>query len=163
MQNNSTVPMDNIIGMLNAKADALFRFVMLYKDFAMEKKDYGTGEYVCMVEAHTLMEISRRPGVTVSELAVSANRSKGAISQNVKKLEQDGYIYRSYAEHDGRLARLYPTEKGLALNRAHTNYDSFEVSATFEELNKYCSMSDIDAFFRVINAYLSIFSEEHGS
>ncbi|MBQ6798404.1 MAG: MarR family transcriptional regulator [Oscillospiraceae bacterium] len=152
-----------IMASLDEKADTLFRFVMLYHDFAMEKKDYGTGEFVSMVEAHILLRIANRPGITVSELAEEANRTKSAISQTVKKLEGMGYTYRKYSETDGRVVQLYPTDRGLELNRAHGAYDSIEVTETFEELLKHCSDRDLDSFFRVVNAYLTIFAEEDDS
>ena len=152
-----------IMASLDEKADTLFRFVMLYHDFAMEKKDYGTGEFVSMVEAHILLRIANRPGITVSELAEEANRTKSAISQTVKKLETMGYTYRKYAEDDGRVVQLFPTERGLELNRAHSSYDSVEVTETFEELLQHCSARDLASFFRVVNAYLTIFAEEDDS
>jgi len=145
---------------LSARADALFQFVMRYNDFATEKKDYGTGEQVCMVEAHTLKTIAQRPGIGVSELAKIANRTKGAISQTVKKLENMGYIYREIAKTDRRQVGFFPTERGLELDRAHFNYDTSEVEETYEELLKYCSMEEIDTFFRVVDGYLRVLNEE---
>lgn len=143
---------------LMAKADALFRFVMLYYDFANEKKDYGTGECVSMVEAHTLMEIADHPGITVSFLAERANRTKGAISQTIKKLDHMEYITRQKTDSDQRIVGLYPTERGMRLHQAHREYDYAEMCSTFDELLEYCSQEELDAFFRVVNAYLKIFS-----
>lgn len=157
---NGTEPMGEILTLLGAKADALYRFVMLYHDFAMEKRDYGTGEEVNMAEAHTLMKIAENPGITVSEIALDANRTKSSISQTVKKLEQMGFVFREYSIEDGRVAKLYSTDKGDTFNEAHRMYDSFEVSSTFEDLLKHCTMTDIDAFFKVIYAYLQMFADD---
>lgn len=145
---------------LSARADTLFRFVMRYNDFATEKKDYGTGEQVCMVEAHTLKTIAQRPGIGVSELAQIANRTKGAISQTVKKLENMGYIYREVAKSDRRVVGFFPTERGMELDKAHLDYDMSEVEETFGELLKYCSMEEIDTFFKVVDGYLRVLNEE---
>jgi len=65
-----------------------------------------------------------------------------------------------YAEDDGRVVQLYPTERGLELNSAHSSYDSVEVTETFEELLQHCSARDLASFFRVVDAYLTIFAEE---
>jgi DNA-binding MarR family transcriptional regulator len=146
--------------LLMSKADTLFRFVMLYHDFANEKKNYGTGEYVSMVEAHTLMEIADHPGITVSVLAERANRTKGAISQTIKKLDRMGYIARKKTDSDQRVVDLYPTERGMELHQAHREYDYAEMCATFSELLEHCSQEEVDGFFRVVNAYLTIFSAE---
>lgn len=153
--------MDNIICTdrnLMEKADALFRFVMRYHDYAMEKKDYGTHERVSMVDAHTLMEIADCPGVTVSALARRANRTKGAISQTIKRLDEMGYIERSKTETDQRVIGLYPTARGLELHQAHRKYDYNEMHSTYQELLQYCSMEELEAFFRVVNAYITLFA-----
>lgn len=41
------------------------------------------------------------------------NRTKGAVSQNVKKLEQKELLTRYRCEADGRLIHLYATEEGI--------------------------------------------------
>ena len=145
---------------MNALADELFRFVMLYRDYAAEKKDYGTGEMVSMVEVHTLRAIARQPGITVSELADQANRTKGAISQTLRKLEGMGYITKKPFALDGRVMNLFITERGETLDKAHFQYDTREVTETFEELRRYCTEEDLKAFYRVIKAYLKIFEED---
>ena len=144
----------------NARADALFRFVMLYHDFAMEKKNYGTGVFVSMAEAHTLLSIAKNPGITVSELAQTQFRTKSAISQILKKLENLGYLDRRPDEADRRVIRLFPTEKGWELNAAHMAYDTAEVEETFRDLYRVCPKEDLDAFFRVTDAYLNLLREE---
>ena len=144
---------------LCAKADEMYRFVMRYYDFAMERRDYGTGHEMSMVEVHTLYVLANNPGVTVSEIAARAKRTKSSISQIVKKLEDMGYVYRSLAEDDRRVAYLYPTEMGLELHRAHLQYDFDEVTETIDDLAKYCSRDDIEAFFRVLSVYLKIMDD----
>ena len=148
------------LAFLKEKADSLFRFVMLYHDFAIEKKDYGTGKYVNMVEVHMLLHIATAPGITISELAEKAKRTKSAVSQTVRKLETMGYVYRDVLPEDKRVVRLYPTEVGLELNAAHIRYDAVEVDHTFTEILKTCSREELDAFYRVIDAYITIFDED---
>ena len=50
-------------------------------------QDYGTGEEYTSVEVHTLKHIADNPGITVTELARDYAKTKGAISQILKKLE----------------------------------------------------------------------------
>lgn len=150
---------ENIVVSLGAKADILFQFVMRYKDYTTEKTDYGTGEYVCMTDVHTLKEIASAPGITVSAIAKKVGRTKSAISQIVRRLENMNYVYRVISADDRRIVELFPTESGLKLNHAHLLYDAFEVSKTFKELLKTCSLDDIDAFFRVVEAYSAMLSE----
>lgn len=141
------------------RADELYRFVMRYYDFAMERRDYGTGDELSMVEAHTLLVIANEPGITVSEIAARAKRTRSSISQIVKKLECMGYVSRTMSEEDRRVAYLYPTEKGLSLHHAHLLYDYSETMETMEDLSRYCDDEEIRGFFHVLNAYLKILDE----
>ena len=57
-------------------------------------QDYGTGEEYTSVEVHTLKHIADNPGITVTELARHNGKTKGAISQILKKIEDKGLICR---------------------------------------------------------------------
>ncbi len=155
MEHNQELP-ESEISALDEKADLLYQFVGLYYDYAMEQKDYGTGEKTCMAEAHILKTIAAHPGVTVTEIARQFNRTKSFVSQTVKRLCEMGFVERVSSRRDARVAELYPTEKGLALDRAHRRYDAHEVAATFEELAQYCTREEIETFFRVVAAYREI-------
>ena len=48
--------------------------------------DYGTGETYTSTEMHLVKCISDHPGITVTELAYDYAKTKGAISQILKKL-----------------------------------------------------------------------------
>ncbi len=149
--------MNDIFQKLNDKANLLYKFVMLYSDYVAENQDYGTGELINMVEVHTLTAIEDNPGINVSELALMWNRTKGAISQTVTKLEKKGYIERRKQEGNAKTVMLFPTEKGVRLSQAHKRYDSVEVSKTMNELLRAgCTMEEIDAFFSVIVKYIGI-------
>lgn len=156
---NTQNSVNDIFQRLNDKANLLYKFAMLYDDYAAENKDYGTGELINMVEVHTLSAIEDHPGINVSELALMWNRTKGAISQTVTKLENKGYIMRRKQEGNAKTVLLYPTEKGVKLSQAHKLYDSVEVSKTMNELLLAGStMDEIDAFFSVVAKYIGILS-----
>ncbi|WP_068504372.1 MarR family transcriptional regulator [Paenibacillus kribbensis] len=61
---------------------------MTYSDYIKATRDYGTGDHINMVEVHTLTMIEENPGITAAKLALEWNRTKGAASQIVIKLEQ---------------------------------------------------------------------------
>lgn len=147
------------VARVSMRADELYRFVMRYYDFAMERRDYGTGDKLSMVEAHTLLVIAGERGITVSEIAARAKRTRSSISQIVKKLECMGYVHRVLSEEDRRVAYLMPTEKGLELNRAHLLYDYSETMETMNELERYCDAEEIKSFFHVLNMYLKIMDD----
>ena len=96
---------------LNKKHDLVYQFTILYYNYILDKHDYGTGEEISMMEAHTTTFIEENPGTTVSEVANYWNKTKGAVSQTVKSLIGKGYIKKEQSEKDRKVYNLYVTEK----------------------------------------------------
>lgn len=86
-KNLSNMSIEHLTQNLVARADTLYKFVLLYNNYLTSPRDYGTGNVVTMVEVHTLTEIADHPGITVTQLAEFWNRTKSAVSQTVSKLE----------------------------------------------------------------------------
>ena len=84
------VSVDHILSHLFQKSDLLYKFVMIYKDYIFQPRDYGTGELVTSMEAHVTSYIDEHPGAAPSELAAYWSRTNGFISQILKKLEEKG-------------------------------------------------------------------------
>ena len=153
---NSSI--DSIFKQLNERADLLHQFVILYSDYITESNDYGTGDPINMAEVHMLTTIEENPGINVSDLAQLRHRTKGAISQTIKKLEAKGYIMRRKLENNAKTVPLFPTEKGVVLSQAHKRFDAVEVSKTLDELmRKGCTAEGIDMFFFVMSKYMELF------
>lgn len=148
---------DRVYAQLSPRADKLYRFVMAYSDYINEAKDYGTGRLINMVEVHTLTMIEDQPGVTVSDLARQWDRTKSAVSQNIKKLEAKGLVYRVPDENDAKMLHLYPTEEGVRLSTAHKLYDNMDIMQTKNDLLRTCTIEEIDTFYKVLDAYYDLF------
>ena len=74
----------------NAEAvDIIHQVANLYISTKVPR-DYGTGEEYTSVEVHTLKHIADNPGITVTELARHNGKTKGAISQILKRLRIRG-------------------------------------------------------------------------
>ena len=58
--------------------------------------------------------LSRHPGAGQKEIADFHGVSGAAISRTVKDMLRDGYLRRETDAEDGRCARLYLTDRGLA-------------------------------------------------
>lgn len=138
------------------KADLLYEFVIKYNDMMVQPRDYGTGELLNMMEIHLLTHIDETPGITVSELAFMWNRTKGAISQQVKKLEDKGYIKKVKHETNGKIVLLYTTEEGQKLSNAHKHYDIVDIMQTMKLLMNKCTIEEIDVFYKVVGEYIKI-------
>ncbi|MBU9725476.1 MarR family winged helix-turn-helix transcriptional regulator [Diplocloster modestus] len=150
---------DQLYTQLNARGNLIYRFVLQYRDLMFERYDYGSGDEFNMLEIHTLTEIGDNPGTTVSSLSTIWNRTKGAISQVVTKLEDLGYVERRKNAANGKIVNLYLTPSGTRLSQLHKAYDSKDITETTTKLLSKCSMEEIDHFYKVLQAYISILEE----
>ncbi len=144
---------------LNKKADILYRFVLLYSDYINRPHDYGNGQVMSMTEAHILSAIDRSPGITVTELAKIWNRTKGAVSQTVSRLERRGLVKKEQKEDNRKTILLYTTEKGRQCSLAHELYDIRGLTGILENLSRHCTMEEINAFYKVAEVYSHLFTE----
>ncbi len=132
---------------------------MLAINTSAEAIDYGKGEKLYPVEAHILSSIVENPGTSVTELAQEWNRTKGTISQILKKLEGKDLVYRKYESRDKRKASLYVSEEGMRLHRTHVAYDTKSYERFFEELTKYYPKERIWQTFEVLEKWSELQKE----
>lgn len=145
---------------LNPTAENIHQFVLFYYNYMYNVHDYGNGVPIRMVEVHTLTMIERNPGITVSELAKLWNRAKGTVSLNVTALEKAGYIYREKSPDNAKVVHLYATPSGAELSALHKAYDTMEIVRLQAALLKYCTRDELNAFYKVIRAYLEVFTHD---
>jgi len=144
---------DALYKQLNLRADQEYNFAIFYDRYINQQRDYGNGIMINMVEVHTLTMIADQPGITVNELAKQWRRTKGAVSQNVTKLDNKGLISRQRSEKDSRHVHLYVTEKGQQLSDLHKEYDVDDVIKTQNNLLKKCTEEELAAFYKVLEIY----------
>ena len=101
--------------------------------------------------------IDEHPGAAPSELAAYWSRTNGFISQILKKLEEKGFIIRTRSPQNAKRVLLYTTEKGKAFSYAHKRFDALNVSISMQRLLQSCSMEEVDAFYKVMDAYCDLF------
>ena len=119
-------------------------------------QDYGTGEEYTSVEVHTLKHIADNPGITVTELAWDYAKTKGAISQILKKLENKSLVYRPQNPAGDNRAPLYLTEKGEILDAAHRKYDEVSFGESIDQVRLQFSEEEIDIAFNVLETWLNV-------
>lgn len=152
--------LDETYQRLNKRAEIIYRFVSLYNDYIYEERDYGTGVQLKMIEIHALTMIEQKPGITATELASNMYKTKGAISQTLKKLVEKGYVLRQYKENDSKTLLLYATEAGKMLSSAHKLYDITEIGQTLQELRSIFADEEIDTFYKVMEQYSELLKSE---
>ena len=154
---NNKAEIDRVYAQLSPRADLVYSFVSVYSTYINEARDYGTGLLINMVEVHTLTMISDKPGITVAELSKMWNRTKGAVSQNIAKLEKKGLIYRKKDPQNARIVHFYATEEGERLSTAHKMFDNLDIMQTQRDLLQNCTIEEVDAFYKVLKEYLRLF------
>ena len=157
---DDTLSIAHIYTIFSQKSDLVYRFVSLQNEYYAIPRDYGTGAFLTMVESTTLKSIEGSPGITVTELAHAGRRTKGAVSQVVKKLEQRGYVFRKRCPADGKRALLHVTDKGKRLNSKYRTCDMRDMQIMLEKLLEDCTIAEADAFFKVLHAYTALLEEE---
>ena len=124
-------------------------------------KDYGTGDTYTSVEVHMLKRIVDKPGITVTELAVETAKTKGAISQMLKKIEEKGLIRRDHSADNENKCLLYATEKGRELDQAHRLYDEVNSAETIDQVRMLFTEEEMNTAFRVLEAWLALRRQVH--
>lgn len=137
----------------------IYQFILTGSDNMGRPLDYGTGKILNMVEMHTLSMISESPGICISEIARLWNRTLGAASRNVDKLQNKGYIEKKKIKGNNKTIRLYPTEKGQKLAELHKQFDDKKIRSLTEEVLKLHTPEEIKAFFSVLKQLTELIKE----
>lgn len=118
--------------------------------------DYGTGEQYNPVEVHTLSYIADYPGISPSEIARDWNRTKGAVSQIIKKLSSRGLIIRKKKEGNDKTVCLYVTEAGKKLDKAHREYDTRNYESFLKQMEAHFDREIIEEAFQVMDTWIEL-------
>lgn len=147
---------------ISEKADIMHRASSLYMASNIPI-DYGTGEMHTPVEAHMLKYIKDHPGKNVTELSNEWDKTKAAISQMLKKMEQKDLIYKENPADNFRKQCFFVTEKGHELYEYHENYDTKVFGETLRMLEELCTPDEIDTCFSVLEKYVKVRQKKHYS
>ncbi len=86
-------------------------------------RDYGTGDLLFSADIHTVVEVDRRPGCNLTQLAADMDVSKPAASKFVKKLLSLGYLRKDRPTCNRKEVSLSLTRKGKAALNAHADFE----------------------------------------
>lgn len=158
-ETNSYSSEQNAFHQMYEQARLLYNFASLMTTHSNHKNCSELAPTLTMTEVHLLVDIMEQPGIRVSELGRINLKTRGAISQMVKKLEQAGLVTKTVNEQHGRLLDLNLTPMGLAIAREHAEYDVRALTGTLNELMKKCSIEEINHFYKVLQCYNDILIE----
>lgn len=142
--------------------EEVYTFVGVGMEVLRQPHDYGTGELLSMVEMHTLDRIAETPGLRVSDIAQLWNRTLGAASRNVDRLQSKGLVEKVKLPDNQKNVRVYPTEKGRELSRLHREYDRQELDELARTLLAVHPVEELATFYRVLYSLRKAFEQKTG-
>lgn len=100
-------------------------------------KQYGTDDFLSMLEAHTISIIGDREKISITEIAKAKHKTKGAVSQTIEKLSKKGMLTKDQHPTDKRLYVLNLTEKGKKVYNVHKEKDRIAFNRFLDRLEGY--------------------------
>ena len=90
-----------------------------------------------------------------SDIAQAQRITPGTLTITVNQLVKKGYLLRKQDEHDKRIIRLYPTQKGLSANQSHQNFHDQMVSNVMDTLTP----PEIDSLIKGLESLQAFFDK----
>lgn len=147
---------DALLRSLNQRPGRMIQLSSLLHCQAINPLQYDSEFSITTTESGLLFFIGNNPGVTNGTLATQFGRTKGAISQIVKRLEASGYITREQNPNDAKSYNLYTTVLGNKLMHAINEYDVYNENSMLQKLLRNSSHSDVQTFFRMVDLYIAL-------
>ncbi|MGD9566785.1 MAG: MarR family winged helix-turn-helix transcriptional regulator [Sedimentibacter sp.] len=148
-----------LLSNMGHKVGCVTRFVLLFYSFMTVNRDYGMEETVSIVELSMLITIIENKGISASEIAKKWKKTKGAVSQMIKKMEEKDLIYKERNKKDAKLYGLFPTTKGIRIVERYYMEDTQESPLILKEMLKSFSVEEIRNFYCVLEKYSDILME----
>lgn len=158
-QNGKVIFSNQIMRRVNHRAGALYDFLMVAGGMinALEMECHGCR--LTILEIRTIMLIKENPGITATDICKRWNRTRGAISQMLKKIEDKGFIYKEKDGKNDRITHLFATDWGVDAVNIFTINDFRDDTYIIEHLLEFCSEDELRAFYKVIDCYRKILLE----
>lgn len=137
----------------------VYDFTILCSCMMGTGKPYGDNQLLTVTEVNIILEIMRHPGVTSAQLCRKWNRTRGAISQLIKKLESKDLIYKD-KESSKREIGLYVTPEGYQIGAEVAANECADSNQLFSALlERGCTQQELEAFYKVMDCYISVLQE----
>lgn len=150
----------DVFRQLYEQARLLYNFSSLMSVHANHKNCSRIAPDMTMTEVHLLIDIMDHPGIRVSELGRLNKKTRGAISQMVKRLENAGMLTKSASARHGKMLDLNLTPLGMEVARNHAASDVRAFTRTLDQLMETCSVQEINHFYKVLQRYNEILQAE---
>lgn len=135
--------------------NAIYEGSRIINTYTRQPRFYGEGVKLYMVEMHTLADITRNQGITISELARMYHKTSSATTQIVNKLKKKGLVEKRRNKDYHKEINLFPTVAGKEICMHHNQLDSANYCSL---LNKLDDVTE-DEFQKFKNLFITIFND----
>lgn len=111
--------MDDLQDAFNRMQDRVLAIADLIDVGHKEGVDYGSGDRLSPVEAHTIQAVGDNQGLNLTALAQAMKVTKATMSERVKKLSRQGLLRKSKALDNRKEVLITLTEKGRLVHKGH--------------------------------------------
>ena len=111
--------MDDFQDSFNRMQDMVLAVVDLFNTGHKDGVDYGTGNRLSPVEAHTIQAVGDNQGLNLTALARAMNVTKATMSERVKKLTKQGLLRKSKALDNRKEILITLAEQGRLVQKGH--------------------------------------------
>lgn len=155
--------MDNLQKSFDNMQDKVLAIVELLNAGHKGGVDYGTGNHLTPVEAHTIQAVGDNQGLNLTALAKAMNVTKATMSERVKKLTRQGLLRKSKALDNRKEILINLTEQGRLVHKGHEEMHRkmFNIFALHYGEQ---TAEQLKLFNRAFSDYLSLarYIEKHG-
>lgn len=158
-QQGKYTSVNQVLRRVNHRAGALYDFLMVAGGIINNLAIVSHGHRLTILEIRIIMLIRECPGITATDICKRWNRTRGAISQMLKKIEQKGFIYKEKDQQNDRIYCLYVTDWGVDAVNEFTIKDFQDDTYIVRHLLESCSEDELRAFYKVIDCYRQVLQE----
>lgn len=158
MESTTKAPtaINQVLRNINHRTGSLYDFIMVAGGMLNTVRMKANGTELTMTEIRTIMMIEEYPGITATQLCHDWNRSRGAVSQILKKIEKKGFIYKEKSEDNDRIFHLYVTDQGMEVVHEFVAEDFKDATNLTRSLLETCTEDELRAFYKVIDCYRQV-------
>lgn len=131
-------------------------YVMESMDIYNRPHGYDNEQSLSMVEMHTLSMIADHPGLCVTDIAKMWNRTLGAATKNINKLQKKGFVIKKKEPGNNKSVHLYPTDEGRRLDELHKKYDQISNEKIINFLIERHTKRELYTFAEVLESLIEL-------
>jgi DNA-binding MarR family transcriptional regulator len=133
-----------------AIAEKFTHVVKLWQDLEKKPQKFGTEENLYSAEIHLIEAIGKNNKLSVTDIAKFLGVTKGAVSQNLKKLENKGLAIKHSDPLNSSRAIVELTAKGKIAFYAHEHWHE-QMDGGFRDYMNSLTQEQMDLIYEVLS------------